>query len=115
MRGLIWRLDAESDLGDSYKGQSLAVQTLFDLCKNENASGALAEFIKSQPGIDLNTRDFKGMCPIHYASKGGFHDAIEVLLSSAADGTNPPHYFHTFPLKKILIPLLPTSQRQRQK
>eukprot|EP00123_Amoebidium_parasiticum_P010321 comp20023_c0_seq1/m.24572 comp20023_c0_seq1/g.24572 ORF comp20023_c0_seq1/g.24572 comp20023_c0_seq1/m.24572 type:complete len:577 (-) comp20023_c0_seq1:622-2352(-) len=75
----------ESDLGDTYKGQTLAAQTLFDLCKNENASNALAEFIKSQPGIDLNTRDFKGMCPIHYAAKGGFKDGIDVLLRFNAD------------------------------
>lgn len=71
---------------EPYKGQSLQAQTLFDLAKSENASTALAEYIKANPSIDLNTRDFKGMCPIHYAAKAGLAGSIKVLLQYGADG-----------------------------
>lgn len=78
---------ADNDNGtEPYKGQSLQSQTLFDLCKSENAAAALAEFIKANQSLDLNTRDFKGMCPIHYSAKVGLKDTIEVLIKFGADG-----------------------------
>ncbi|KNC84528.1 hypothetical protein SARC_03254 [Sphaeroforma arctica JP610] len=80
----------ENEIGaEPYLGHTIQVQTLFDLAKNESATRPLADFIKqserNSTALNINIRDFKGMCPIHYAAKAGLAGTIDVLIREGAD------------------------------